>query len=554
MKQWLTILTLAVGMHAHAASLQVRPDSHVVDENGTFNLSIRLDSSAPDATPDLTPLERDFELLGQRTASQFRSINGRVEAWTDWVLTLRPRRTGQITIPSIQLGAIRSEPVTIEVKPIDPETRSRLAQLVHFETELSPESPYVQAQLIVTRRLVYAEGTQLYGELPGEPVIEGAVVRALGDAQHRSELHEGKRYGVILQRFVVFAERSGTLTIPGAAIVASVNMPRMDRGGLARRELRVASDPITVTVRPVPAGFPTDEPWLPAARVELLEDWQPPLEWAVGHPHTRTLIVRAEAAAASRIAPLVLAHPDALKIYADPPEIAEQIGAAGVIGIRTETMRLIPTQPGAIELPAPTIAWWNTTTDALEYARLPARTEHAVGDAIATTAPSPTATARSRSEANASDRTTSTATTAADWNLVNLAWTFGGIALIAGALVLARLVRRRVRVAASSTRGTESRAFKTLRRACANSDPRAARAALDAWLAARDGSVTAGMKRFQASTAGAAAVVNLNACLYGAAGDSRFDGAALVDAARAHRRSPQAAPAPLPGLYGDAVA
>ncbi len=556
MRHAFALIVASIALPLCAATLNVRPDTRVVDEDGSFQLSIRIDDSSPEAAPDFSALEQDFEVLGQRSASQFRSINGRVDAWTDWVLTLRPRRAGRLVIPPIKLGPLESAPITIEVKPIDPETKRRLAEMVRFETEFEPKNLYVQAQLVITRRLVYAEGAQLYGELPGDPVIDGAVVRSLNEARHTTETRDGRRFGVIAQRFVVFPERSGTLTVPGAAIVASVNLPRRDGGGFARREVRVASEPVQITVRPIPAEFPADAPWLPSEQVDIVEDWQSTGEWHVGAPRTRSLIVRADATAASRIAPLEISYPGGLKVYSDPPNISEQLGGAGVIGVRSETTRLVPTRPGELELPGVEVRWWNIKTETLEVTRLLPRREQVVGEAIAANE-SPAATPESATpEVPAASAQQETSVHTTSW------WSHAVIAAILALAIgfaIASLLRYH-RSPRQDERTAERRAYRLLEKACAARDPAEIRAALDAWLTARHGNLTAGLRAFCGDTAqpGASAVLtSLNAALYGSPSGKQhcpaFDPDTLLIAVRAHRKHRRRSErtTTLPGLYPD---
>jgi hypothetical protein len=46
----------------------------------------------------------------------------------------------------------------------------------------------------------------------------------------------------------------------------------------------------------------------------------------------------------------------------------------GMVGIRQEKIALIPSAPGQFTIPAIEIPWWNTQTDQMEVAQLPART------------------------------------------------------------------------------------------------------------------------------------------------------------------------------------
>jgi hypothetical protein len=121
------------------------------------------------------------------------------------------------------------------VKELDPQLRRAIAQTVFFETAYTPKQVYVQSQIVVTRRLFYVNGAQLYGDMPNTPEIPGAMVKLLGESEHSTAVRDGRQYGMIEQRFAVFPERSGDLTIPAATVTGSVRLARLRYGSPYRR-------------------------------------------------------------------------------------------------------------------------------------------------------------------------------------------------------------------------------------------------------------------------------------------------------------------------------
>ncbi len=70
--------------------------------------------------PDLSPLQRDFEVLGTSTSSQFSMINGRTSSLHRVAGAIVPRRSGDLTIPALQSGSERSQPLTLKVTDTPP--------------------------------------------------------------------------------------------------------------------------------------------------------------------------------------------------------------------------------------------------------------------------------------------------------------------------------------------------------------------------------------------------------------------------------------------------
>ncbi|MDX8414352.1 MAG: hypothetical protein R8J85_09730, partial [Mariprofundales bacterium] len=80
--------------------------------------------------------------------------------------------------------------------------------------------------------------------------------------------------------------------------------------------------------------------------------------------------------------------PDGLKRYPDQPQTSDSKAAAGVVGVRSEKVAVIPLHGGSFILPGVDIAWWNTATGKIEVASVAPRT---IRVEAAASAPSPTA-------------------------------------------------------------------------------------------------------------------------------------------------------------------
>ena len=381
-------IALAVGMLLGTApglaQLTARLSSPQIDETQTLELTIRSDSRDVEGSPDLSGITNDFEVLTTRKNSQYRVINGNVQAWTDWIIALRPLRTGTLRIPALSYRGESTEPLELRVLPLDPAIKRQMGKRVFFETSTEPESPYVQAQLIYVRRLLYADGTQIYGEMPDTPAIEDAVVIALGNATSSTVTRDGQRYGMIEQRYAIFPERSGKLEIPGAVVSGSVRMNI--NGRLKRNGVRVIAEPSTVTVRPIPSSYPPNTPWLPATRVELLEAWdKTPLVFELGKSLSQTLIVRSDSATGSLIPPLEYEIPAShFRTYPEQPNIADNQRPAGLIGTRSQTWSIIPTQAGNVTLPPVSLTWFDTASETVRTASIARRPVSIAGDNGAT--------------------------------------------------------------------------------------------------------------------------------------------------------------------------
>ncbi len=378
----ITSLLLICAASAEAA-VSAHLSAQTIDELETVRLQIKITETRQTSALDLSELEDDFHIMNTNTMSQSRYINGRGQSWVDYTITLQPKRTGVLQIPSIRVGTEQTPTLTLRVNPLTDETRRKIDELVFFETELSSEEIYVQAQLVLTRRLLYSQGVQLYSDLPGAPEIKDAVVLTLGETTSGTTERDGRSYGVVEQRYAIFPEASGSFTVPGIGITASVRL--LEGGRVSRKGVRVTTEARDVRVLPVPADYPADEPWLPAENVELIQVVTPEeTRYSVGDPLTHELLISIEGNIGSIAAPQELPLDDnQFRIYPQAPTINDDTVGETVLGARLQTSSLIPLVPGQLEVPPARVVWWDTLRDRMRIAEAPAISMLTAGNAVA---------------------------------------------------------------------------------------------------------------------------------------------------------------------------
>lgn len=560
-------LLLGLVAWAHTAAGEVRTivEPRLVDEMETVRLTLRADGVTQGDSPDLAPLEVDFEVLGTQTSSRISTINGRTNSLLEYQINLRPRRTGEITVPALRVGDQLSEEIVLVVRPLDPGVRRTIERMVFFESELTAEPVYVQAETILIRRLYYSNGVQIYSDLPGVPEIENAVVIPIGDTQSSSTLSDGQRYGVIEQRFAIFPESSGTLDIPAISVTSSV---RLQSGGRTRRSgIRVSTEALHVEVLPIPESYPSGQPWLPAQDVELTQAWTPQsATWDIGEPVTWEINLTVTGNAASAIPPVAVMPPEShFKVYPEAPVMDEDATGESVIGHRRERYALIATAPGQISLPIVAVTWWDTLADELRVTRLDPRSVAIVGEP----APEILLADDSGSERTPQVAAKNTTWPAERWLPLTGATFAALLLLIAGYFALPHLQRAlatntswmRMRARREST-GHEADARRELERACRGTDLLRVRQALTIYLAAVYGCTEAqSQHHFRSDSDASALLDDLNRALYAtntgaAAGDTaaNTNGIDPIDilllAKRAKRSGVRRKTHTLPPLFG----
>ncbi len=376
------LLLLFIAAGAAAAEITVHTDRNPVGLNESFELTF-IASGSVDDDPDFTPLEDDFDLLGQAQSSNISVINGQYSKTTRWTVQVMPKQAGVVTVPPIAFGRDSSPPLEITVTTsAGVRGKQRADTDILLEVEAEPANPYVQQQVIVTVRVLHR--VEIAQASLTEPELNDAIVEKLGKDSRYQTQRNGLRYAVIERKYAVFPQRSGEATITPLELDAQVPAGRRPRAmfdDFFNRQTtstrRVRSEPVPLQVRPIPAAF-TGKHWLPAKQVTLKQQWsQTPPAIPAGDPITQTVSLTAEGETVSQLPEIGLANQTLrstggeIKQYPDQPTLEEDKTADGLISRREEKTAMIPSKAGDYTLPAVTVPWWNTRTDRMEIARLP---------------------------------------------------------------------------------------------------------------------------------------------------------------------------------------
>jgi hypothetical protein len=356
------LLTLGP-VNAHS-ELRAALSANQIEELDSVQLVIRDLGGRETLSPDLSVLDQDFVVLGVNTSSQYQFINGRAQSWVDYSISLQPKKTGVLTVAPISIGNKRSAPLQLTVRPLSRAARQEIDNLVFYELVLSKDSVYVQSQLLLTRRLIYAKGVQLFGGQLDTPKIDNAQIFALGEGTAMEVQRNGRTMGSFEQRYAVFPESSGTLLIPNESVNASVQLRR--GGSSTRKTVKVSSGERLVQVKGIPLQYPSEAPWLPAIAVTASQRYTPSVDQQVkvGDTIKRTLTITAFGNTGASITPQETdLDPAKFKTYDQPTSIDNALTDENLVGQRVESVDLVPVAGGTHALPGATITWWNTDTD-----------------------------------------------------------------------------------------------------------------------------------------------------------------------------------------------
>lgn len=349
--------------------------SLAVDE--TLTLTISSDSSSLFTDdPDLEPLQKDFKVLGQSQQSSTQIINGSSSSSVSWVITLAPRRAGRLEIPPLSVGKEKTAALNVQVNADAPPKTSDDKVPIFIETAVDEQSVLVQSQLIYTLRVYWATDMQIID--PDAPKVADALVQKLDDTTFAKVIN-GKSYRVFERKYAIFPQKSGVLEIP--QMIIQVNIPSQtsrrnffDPFGSRGEIVKFRSEGERITVKEKPSEYPASAVWLPSAGLIIKDEWsQDPRQLKVGESVTRSLTITADGLMAEQLPPIELVEPEGVKLYQGKAEVENLTTSAGLVGTRKESIALIPTRPGEIEMPEIRIPWWDKQNRKIEYAVIPAK-------------------------------------------------------------------------------------------------------------------------------------------------------------------------------------
>ncbi|MEJ2692229.1 MAG: BatD family protein [Candidatus Thiodiazotropha sp.] len=352
-----------------------------------------------DAAPDLSVLDTDFEILSRATQQSVSIINGSYSSKRSLILTLLPKRAGQLTIPPIPFGDQQTAPLKLEVTQQSGDQGAAGRQLAWIEMSLDKEAAYPEEEVILKIKLYQASGVRGEHLDRPQPSQGDTRLQLLDESSYTAE-RDGKTYQVLERDFGLYAYQTGDLRIAplefrgrsgGSSIFSLLNDP-FGAPPRASRLIRAKSEPVSLQIKPIPGDFKGDR-WLPARNIQLVETGiDQGTALFAGKPVTRRIMMIADGLMSSQLPAISPQTPDEIKPYEERPQLRDTPRRTGISSSRESVVTLIPTRAGRFTLPAIEIPWWNTQTEKQEIARLPEVTLEVLPGATSDTAAAKTDT------------------------------------------------------------------------------------------------------------------------------------------------------------------
>jgi hypothetical protein len=367
---FILVLCLIFSGSLHADTLSSAADASMLNADGTLILTVTYDGELDGADLDTRQLEQLFVIEGRNRSSRISLVNGDVSNSTTWQFSLRPRKAGQLLIPSFNINNQFSEAIAVTVT--NQTSTPGSGRSIISEVSIDKTETHVQEQLIVSWRII--SDLNIIRPSIDPPQIPNVLVFDLGVRQYQRSSPSGQIERVLEQRMALFPQQSGQFVIPQLRFNFQLNIQRQFSRGLvhnAQEKRYINTDEKTVEVLPAPAGGSGQ--WLPARHVDVSQelDGVPATGViTVGTAFTRILTINAQGLMAEQL-PGLSSDIANFRTYSDKPVFLNTVMEEGVNSIRTDRITMIPTSPGLHTLPALKLPWYNTATQQWEVATLP---------------------------------------------------------------------------------------------------------------------------------------------------------------------------------------
>lgn len=358
----LCLMLIAVGVQAAPKTLNVSTDRQTIEMGDVIDLVVQTDFQTFDDL-DLSPLRDQFKILGTQRSTNVSIVNGQYNAMIRWDVSLTPKQMGELIVPPLTVDGVSSRPYKLTVTAMK---HSGKLGVSFLESSVSRQKAYVQQEVIYT--LKYYHLGRLIDGNTRPPVFGDAINKQLKNQTNYQKVINGQQYDVYEWSWAFYPQKSGKLTIPAEEFDGRLQYRNVIK------MIHDVSKPISIDVLPQASQYPKDKTWLPTDQLTLKDQWQQPDKIRVGDSITRTIKLHAQHLMSSQLPDIRIENSNGYHVYPDSPKLSERVADQGINSTKTIKVAIVPLQAGKMTLPEIKVQWWNTATQQLETASLPAKT------------------------------------------------------------------------------------------------------------------------------------------------------------------------------------
>lgn len=358
-------LSAATAVAQSPVTATVDRDAISTDETVTLSITITGSGASRPTLPDLD----GFQVVGTSSASQFSIVNGAFISQATYRFILQPTRAGELTIPAITVSvggqSYTTDPITVTVAqgsgqgsgqgtaspPADSGEAAAPGELsgqdFFVEAEVDNPTPYLGQQVVYTFR--FYQAVSLLGQ-PGydSPDFVGFWNQQGTQQQQYTVRVSGRTYRVTALQTILFPTSAGEHIIEPAVL----QLP----GSLFQAGRTLRSEPVTVTVRPLPD--PTPDGFSGAVGQLNITATAEPTSVVINEPVTLRVTVSGQGNIETLPDP-ALPEPAGWRAFESTSLVNTQLEDGRLTGSRVYEQLLVPTEAGTFTIPAIPYAYFD---------------------------------------------------------------------------------------------------------------------------------------------------------------------------------------------------
>ncbi len=341
---------------AWAQTATLSADRVKVGVGTAFTALLTVEGGSVGGAPRLRNVE-GFDITSAGTETSMSLSQGRLSQSATYTFRVTPSEVGEITLGpflvDVEGKRIESNAVTVRVvsRSVAAQSAKKRAPAEDWliEADVTDREPFAGEAFVYRLRV----GSAIRSREPGFGQLESAELTSepnvrTGQRQYR-KLIDSKTWTITEILVPLFGVEPGPATVEPVDAVLPVVVAG---GGLfARtREVQLRSDPVEVTVRPLPTRDRPDD-FSGAVGSFTLRATLEPRTLQAGETATLTMVLEGDGAA--RNPTLSLDLPASIRAYDEAPERIVQVTEDGVASRVVFRTALVPLEPGSFTLPPP---------------------------------------------------------------------------------------------------------------------------------------------------------------------------------------------------------
>ena len=375
MRLWLVIGFLLTTTGAFAAvSVVASVDRNHIGFGESVTLTITVQGTQGGAPPFIPSVD-GLSFNGPSTQTSMSINNGQVNQSVGFTYQVTPRRTGEFTIPAIEVSVGDKSYATAPIKLVveTGATANDSSQTIFAQVRLPSKQVYL-GQTTPLQVLVFSRSDvplKSFGGFNCE--AEGLGFKFLQNLKSATQVINGESFNIQVIEGAISPTRSGTLNFGPCILKAQLAVQKRGRsdwpfndffGRVELSEMPVTIEPVPIEVLPLPGeGRPSD--FDGAIGQWKLEVTAKPTEVAVGDPITFTIKISGSGNIDTVPAPR-LSSLDGFKAY--EPTTKTTKDDLNIMGERVIQQVLIPKSTEVKELPEVKLAYFDPVARAYRAA------------------------------------------------------------------------------------------------------------------------------------------------------------------------------------------